>query len=105
MHQHGAVRARPLRTPVPTSLHHLQLWDLVPGRARATRFRPARQRPPRMPRAVSGAILIRFATAEDCPLLLRLIRELAVYERAPGAVVANEEDLRRHGFGPEAQFE
>jgi GNAT superfamily N-acetyltransferase len=58
-----------------------------------------------MARAVSGEIRVRFATAEDCPLLLRLIRELATYERAPGAVVASEEDLRRHGFGPSPQFE
>src|SRR5258707_15890510 len=55
--------------------------------------------------AVSGAITIRVATAEDCGLLLRLIRELAVYERAPDAVVASEEDLRSHGFGPNPQFE
>jgi len=54
---------------------------------------------------VSGEIRVRFATAEDCPLLLRLIRELAVYERAPDAVVASEADLRRHGFGPDPQFE
>ena len=54
---------------------------------------------------MSGEIRVRFATAEDCPLLLRLIRELAVYERAPDAVVATEEDLRRHGFGPDPQFE
>jgi len=58
-----------------------------------------------MARAVSGAIRVRFATAKDCPLLLRLIRELAVFERAPDAVVATEEDLRRHGFGPNPQFE
>jgi GNAT superfamily N-acetyltransferase len=58
-----------------------------------------------MARAVKGGITLRFATAEDCPLLLRLIRELAVYEKAPDAVVASEEDLRRHGFGPEPQFE
>jgi GNAT superfamily N-acetyltransferase len=58
-----------------------------------------------MARAVSGEIFIRFAAAEDCPLLLRLIRELAAYERAPDAVVASAEDLRRHGFGPDPQFE
>ena len=58
-----------------------------------------------MARAVSGEIRVRFATAEDCPLLLRLIRELAAYERAPDSVVASEEDLRRHGFGPNPQFE
>jgi len=54
--------------------------------------------------AVSN-IKIRFATAEDTGLLLRLIRELAAYERAPNAVVATEEDLRRYGFGLERQFE
>ena len=54
---------------------------------------------------MSGEIAIRFATTEDCPLLLRLIRELAAYERAPDAVVASEADLRRHGFGPDRQFE
>jgi GNAT superfamily N-acetyltransferase len=37
--------------------------------------------------------------------LLRLIRDLAVYERGPNAVVATEEDRRRYGFGPERQFE
>ncbi len=58
-----------------------------------------------MARAVKGAIAIRFATAEDCPLLLRLIRELAAYEKAPDAVVATEADLIRHGFGPDPQFE
>jgi GNAT superfamily N-acetyltransferase len=55
--------------------------------------------------AVSGAITIRFATEDDCALLLRLIRELAAYERAPDAVVATEADLRRHGFGSDPQFE
>jgi GNAT superfamily N-acetyltransferase len=55
-----------------------------------------------MARAV---ITIRFATVDDVPLLLRLVRELAVFERAPDAVVATEADLRRHGFGPQPQFE
>jgi len=50
-------------------------------------------------------IRIRFATGDDAGLLLRLIRDLADYERAPNAVVATEEDLRRYGFGPERQFE
>jgi GNAT superfamily N-acetyltransferase len=57
-----------------------------------------------MARAVSG-IGIRFAAAEDVGLLLQLIRELAAYERAPDAVVATEDDLRRHGFGPDQRFE
>ena len=50
-------------------------------------------------------IILRFATAEDVGLLLQLICELAAYERAPRAVVATEDDLRRHGFGPEPHFE
>src|SRR6516162_4988551 len=50
-------------------------------------------------------IILRFATAEDVGLLLQLICELAAYERAPRAVVATEDDLRRHGFGPERRFE
>ena len=52
-----------------------------------------------------NAITLRFATADDVGLLLQLIRELAAYEKAPDAVVASEEDLRRHGFGPEPRFE
>jgi GNAT superfamily N-acetyltransferase len=58
--------------------------------------------------AVSRAgdgIGIRFATAQDCGLILDLIRELARYERAPDAVVATEADLLRHGFGAEPRFE
>jgi hypothetical protein len=46
-------------------------------------------------------IRIRFATPDDAGLLLQLIRQLAAYERAPNAVVATEEDLRRYGFGGE----
>lgn len=52
-----------------------------------------------------SAITLRFATAEDVGLLLQLICELAAYERVPDAVVATEDDLRRHGFGPEPRFE
>jgi GNAT superfamily N-acetyltransferase len=52
-----------------------------------------------------SAIAIRFATIEDCDLILQFIRELAVYEKAPGAVVATEAQLREHGFGPHPQFE
>ena len=52
-----------------------------------------------------SAVRVRFAIEDDAPLLLSLIRELAAYERTPEAVVATEEDLRRHGFGPDARFE
>ena len=52
-----------------------------------------------------SGVAIRFATAEDAGLVLRLIRALAAYERAPDAVVATEDDLRHWGFGPERHFE
>ena len=52
-----------------------------------------------------SAVTLRVATADDVGLLLQLIHELAAYERAPEAVVATEEDLRRHGFGPDRRFE
>jgi GNAT superfamily N-acetyltransferase len=57
-----------------------------------------------MSRALND-IKIRLATLDDAGLLLRLIQDLAAYERAPNAVVATEEDLRRYGYGPEWQFE
>jgi GNAT superfamily N-acetyltransferase len=46
------------------------------------------------------AITIRPATPADVPLILEFVRALAVYERAPDAVVATEADLLRDGFGP-----
>ncbi|MBV9584189.1 MAG: GNAT family N-acetyltransferase [Alphaproteobacteria bacterium] len=59
-----------------------------------------------MARAVSVSdITVRFATAEDVPLLLHFIRQLALFERAPDAVVATEADLLHHGFGAEPKFE
>jgi GNAT superfamily N-acetyltransferase len=56
-------------------------------------------------RAASRRITIRFAEPGDAGLVLRFVRELAIYEKAPQAVVATEDDLRRHGFGPDRQFE
>jgi GNAT superfamily N-acetyltransferase len=50
-------------------------------------------------------ISIRFAAADDAGLLLRFIKELAIFEREPNAVVATEADLVRHGFGSRPQFE
>jgi GNAT superfamily N-acetyltransferase len=47
---------------------------------------------------------IRDAAASDVPVVLRLIRALAEYERAPGAVTATEEDLLRDGFGDRKLF-
>jgi len=47
---------------------------------------------------------LRPAVASDVPLLLRLIRELAAYEREPEAVVATEQSLLRDGFGSAPLF-
>ena len=49
-------------------------------------------------------LVIRAAAVSDVPLLLRFSRELAEYERQPGAVVINEETLVRDGFGPRPKF-
>ena len=48
---------------------------------------------------------IREATPADVPEILALIRDLAIYERQPDAVVATEADLLRDGFGPRPVFE
>jgi GNAT superfamily N-acetyltransferase len=43
---------------------------------------------------------IRPATANDIPVILDFIRELAEYEREPHAAIATTEDLLRDGFTP-----
>ena len=61
-----------------------------------------------MARAVTSKrnrVVIRAATADDCGLILDFIRELALYEKAPDAVIATEDQLRQHGFGDKPQFE
>ena len=47
---------------------------------------------------------IRPATPADVPTILRFIRELALYEREPEAVVATEADLLRDGWSPTPRF-
>ena len=47
---------------------------------------------------------IRPAEPADVPVILRLIRGLAEYERAPDAVTATEADLLRDGFGARPLF-
>ena len=47
---------------------------------------------------------IRPATAQDVPQILTFIRELALYEREPDAVLATQADLLRDGFGPTPRF-
>ncbi|HZI58687.1 MAG TPA: GNAT family N-acetyltransferase [Verrucomicrobiae bacterium] len=47
---------------------------------------------------------IRNATPADASLMLDFIRRLAEYEREPNAVIATEEDIIRHGFGPDPKY-
>jgi GNAT superfamily N-acetyltransferase len=44
--------------------------------------------------------MIRAATAADTPVIARLIRALAEYERLSDRVVFDETELRHHLFGP-----
>ncbi len=47
----------------------------------------------------SDSFSIRSATADDVPLILSLIKELAEYEKLSHAVVATEDDLQQSLFG------
>lgn len=47
---------------------------------------------------------IRFATQQDMPKVLELIKELAVFEKEPDAVIVTEQDLIKHGFGKHPLF-
>jgi len=42
---------------------------------------------------------LRYAVKEDCPRLLELIRELAVYEKAPEEVTVTLDEFADAGFG------
>ena len=46
-------------------------------------------------------LIIRPATTEDAGIILSFIRELAVYEKEPDAVVATEQDIVNNLFNPE----
>ena len=67
------------------------------GSSTSDRTRPADDRRLR--------VAIRPAVADDVPLVLRFIRELAEYERLADQVVATEEGLRHTLFGPAPKAE
>ena len=48
---------------------------------------------------MSAGITIREAVREDCPRLMELVRELALYEKAPDEVVVPLADFEESGFG------
>ena len=50
-------------------------------------------------------LTLRPAIPADVPQILAFIRELALYEREPDAVLATEADLLRDGFGPTPRFQ
>src|SRR5688572_3711165 len=49
-------------------------------------------------------LVIRKSTPDDVSQILRLVKELATYEKEPDAVVATEDDFLRDGFGEKALF-
>jgi GNAT superfamily N-acetyltransferase len=49
-------------------------------------------------------LLIRAATIQDAPLIYRMIRELAEFERETHLCVIKESDLMRDGFGDDPKF-
>ena len=75
--------------------------------ARTTRATSA---PARLPAGATPApdpmsVTIRSATPDDAPLVVRLIRGLAEYERLAHACVATEADVRATLFGAQPQAE
>jgi GNAT superfamily N-acetyltransferase len=48
--------------------------------------------------------IVRKAQPDDVPAMLRLIKELAVYERAPHSVINTEERMLEDGFGKQAIY-
>ncbi len=53
----------------------------------------------------SPSFRIRNGRAEDIPVIMALVRELARYEKLEHEVVATEEDYRRFGTGPSPYFQ
>lgn len=47
-----------------------------------------------------SSIIIRKAQPEDCPRMLELVTELAIYERAPHEVTVTADHFHESGFGP-----
>jgi GNAT superfamily N-acetyltransferase len=49
---------------------------------------------------IEQKIDVRRARKEDCPRMLELVKELAIYERAPDEVTVTLEHFTESGFGP-----
>jgi GNAT superfamily N-acetyltransferase len=53
---------------------------------------------------MSDSFILRPAIREDVPALLELIQELAVFEKAPHAVINTHTNLEKYGFGDNPLF-
>jgi len=49
-------------------------------------------------------LIVRSSTPDDMPKVLELIKELAIFEKAPNAVEMTPELLRKEGFGEDPLF-
>lgn len=54
---------------------------------------------------IEPKVALRKATADDVPVICKLVKALAEYQRQGSQVSASEESLKRDGFGPNPQFE
>lgn len=59
----------------------------------------------RKPERINSDVVIREATANDAAVILGFIRELAVYEKEPDAVVTTEEEIAENLFDPDTTTE
>lgn len=50
-------------------------------------------------------VTIRKAKKEDCPQMMKLIQELADYEKAPNEVTVSMQEFEQSGFGKEAVWQ
>ncbi|MFB9841684.1 GNAT family N-acetyltransferase [Mucilaginibacter ginsenosidivorans] len=49
---------------------------------------------------INNQIQLRIAKREDCPRLMELVNELALFERAPDEVTVTLDEFEKAGFGP-----
>ncbi len=54
---------------------------------------------------IDPKVTLRKATADDVPVIYKLVKALAEYQRQGSQVSASEESLKQDGFGPNPQFE
>lgn len=54
---------------------------------------------------IEPKVALRKATADDVPVICKLVKALAEYQRQGSQVSASQEALKRDGFGPNPQFE